>query len=502
MAKARKKPNLDEIATYQNDITQYYIGKVLTNPDTVLSTEAAGQGLKIYAELERDDRVYSEMQKRKLAVIGKEWSIEPASEDAQDVKIAEFVEQNFKELKFDRACEELLDGILMGFKPCEIMWDYSEGDIWIKEYLGRDPRRFTFGLENQLRLLTRTNMLEGEEVPNRKFQLFRFGEKNNNPFGMGLGNKIYWPVWFKKNGVKFWAVFLEKFGQPTPWGKYPPGTEKSKQDDLLDALKAMQTDQCIITPDTMMVELLEAARTSSVDSYEKWGNFWNTAITLVILGQTATTEGTPGKLGAETARSDVRQEYVKADSDRLSEWLNDQSIKWLVDYNFPDVKKYPKFWKQVEPPEDLEKLSKVHQVVLPWLDDVPKKFVHDTYSIPSLEGDEEPLIIKPASSIPFGFATGTVPNYRRSRASGRLGTVPLFSDSGQTKIDDIISKILKEGGISEFRVSLEKIINEAVSLEDLEAKIVEQYKNVDIDKMKEILSRAILIADLTGRASV
>jgi phage gp29-like protein len=403
VTRAKKKPNTDEIATYQNDITQYYIGRVLINPDTVLSTEAAGQGLKVYAELERDDRVYSEMQKRKLAVIGKEWSIEPASEDTQDVKIAEFVENNFKEIKFDRACEELLDGILMGFKASEIMWDYSEGDIWIKEFRGRDSRRFTFGLENQLRLLTYKNMLEGEEVPDRKFQLFRFGEKNNNPFGMGLGNKLYWPVWFKKNGVKFWAVFLEKFGQPTPWGKYPPGTEKAKQDDLLDCLKAMQTDQAIITPDTMIVELLEAARTSSVDSYEKWGNFWNTAITLVILGQEATTVGTPGKLGEETARSDVRQEYVKADADRLSEWLNDQSIRWIVDYNFPNVKKYPKFWKEVEPPEDLEKLSKVHQVILPMLDDVPMKFIHDTYSIPMPEGDE-PVLIQKAAPTPFGFA--------------------------------------------------------------------------------------------------
>jgi phage gp29-like protein len=163
-SRPKKKPITDEIATVEKDITQYYLGKVLTS-------EGRGEGLKLYEDLERDDRVFSEMQKRKLGVVGKEWSIEPASDDAQDVKISEFVEQNFKEIKFDRACEELLDGILKGFKSAEIMWDYSEGDIWIKEYRGRDPRRFTFDKQNQLRLLTWANMIEGEEIPDRKFQL-------------------------------------------------------------------------------------------------------------------------------------------------------------------------------------------------------------------------------------------------------------------------------------------------------------------------------------------
>jgi len=498
VVRAKKKPNTDEIATAQNDITQYYMGKVLINPDTVLSSEAQGQGLKLYEDLERDDRVFSEMQKRKLAVVGKEWNIEPASEDPQDVKIQEFVENNLKEIKFDRACEELLDGILKGFKPCEIMWDYSEGDIWIKEFRGRDPRRFTFDLENNLRLLTWTDMLQGIEIPDRKFQLFRFGEKNNNPFGTGLGNKLYWPVWFKKNGVKFWAIFLEKFGQPTPWGKYPPGTEKTKQDDLLDAIKAMQTDVGIITPDNMTVELLEAARQSSVDSYGKWGEFWNTAITLVILGQTATTVGTPGKLGSEEARSDVRQDYLKSDCDRLSEWLNEQSIKWLVDYNFPGVKKYPKLWKQTEPPEDLESLSRVHQVILPLLDDVPTQFIHDTYSIPMPEGDE-PVLVAKQMPQPFGFAESA--HDKRGRYKNKNVASAFTADGGQQTIDSLIPKIMKDGGIEEFRSSLEKIINEATSLEDLEAKIIEQFKSVDIAKMKEILSRSILIAHLTGRVS-
>ena len=498
--KAKKKPNTDEIANVQNDITRYYIGRVLTNPDTVLSSEAQGQGLKLYADLDRDDRVYSEMQKRKLAVIGKEWDIEPASDNAEDIKIAEFVENNLKEISFDNACEELLDGVLMGFKPAEVMWDYSEGDIWIREYRGRDPRRFAFGLNGELRLLTFGNMIEGEETPDRKFQLFRFGEKNNNPYGTGLGNKLYWPVWFKKNGVKFWAVFLEKFGQPTPWGKYPSGTEKSKQDDLLDAIKAMQTDVGIITPDTMTVELLEAARTSSVDSYEKWGTFWNQAITLVILGQDATTTGTPGKLGSEEARSDVRQEYIKADSDRLSEWLNNQSIKWLVDYNFPNIKKYPKFWKRTEPEEDLKPLAERDRIIVREIG-IPtaQKYFYDTYGIPKPKEGEDLITVPQSAPTPFGFAENQKlrsyeDNKIRSRdAINRVSTkFPIFSSSSFSETDDWISAYMKM-----LAPSLKNI--KATALREIESWLRSQTsppsEEIFISKIQTILGDAYKTID-------
>ncbi len=505
--KAKKKPITDQIATVQNDITQNYIGKILLNPDPILSGEAKAQGIKTFEDMLYEARVFSEMQKRKLAVIGKEWSIVPASDSPGDQKIADFIEEVFKNFSHDTSRQTLLSGIVTGFKPGEVMWDYSEGDIWIKEIKGVSPRRFVFDLQGKLRLLTWNNMIEGEEIPERKFIVFTNPSDNGSPYGDGIGRALYWPIWFKKNGVKFWAVFLDKFGQPTPWGKYPPGTNKEMQDKLLDSLKAMQTDQAIITPDNMAVELLEAARASSVDSYDKWEKFWNDAISFIILGQTATTEGTPGKLGSEEARSDVREDIIKADADLLCECENNQLVKWVADYNFPgpaDRKKYPKIWIRTEPEKDLKPLAERDRILIKEIGlPTPVSYLRDTYGIPEPEKDDE-LIIVPQSqpSLPLGFAEGTVPNYRRSGASGRLGTVPVFSDAGQQKIDSIITKTLKDGGISELRSSLEKIINEAASLEDLEARIIDQFKNVDIDKMKDILSRAILIADLTGRVNV
>ena len=395
---------MNQIMTAQNDITMNYIGKILLNPDPILSGEARQQGIKIFEDMLYEARVFSEMQKRKLAVIGKEWEIEPASDNAQDMKVADFVKKVFENFSYDTARQALLSGIVTGFKPGEIMWDYSEGDIWIKSINGGSPKRFVFDLQSNLRLLTWGNMIEGEEIPDRKFIVFRNPSDINSPYGDGIGRALYWPIWFKKNGVKFWAVFLDKFGQPTPWGKYPQGTDKPTQTKLLDSLKAMQTDQCLITPDNMKVQLLEAARTSSVDSYDRWEKFWNDAITFIILGQAATTEGTPGMLGAQTERAEVRQEIIKADADLLCECQNDQLIKWLVDYNFPGIKEYPKVWIRTEPEQDLKPLAERDQILVKNIGlPTAKSYFYDTYGIPEPQPDEE-LVTPPATPSPLGFA--------------------------------------------------------------------------------------------------
>jgi phage gp29-like protein len=413
----KKKPEKNQIMTAENDITRNYIGRILLNPDKVLSFESQGKGIEIYEDMLYEARIFSEMQKRKLAVIGKEWDIEPASDDAQDVKVAEFIKEVFKKFSYDTARQALLSGIVTGFKPAEVMWDYSEGDIWIKSLNGGSPRRFVFDIKNNLRLLTWGNMIEGEEVPDRKFIIFRNPSDNNSPYGDGLGRPLYWPVWFKKNGVKFWAVFLDKFGQPTPWGKYPPGTKTDDQDKLLDALKAMQTDQAIITPENMAVELLEAARSSSVDSYDKWEKFWNDAITFIILGQSATTEGTPGKLGEEGVRLAVAEWIIKADADLLSECQNNFLIPWLCDYNFPGLKAYPKVWIRTEPEKDLKPLAERDRILIKEIGlPTPVSYVRDTYGIPAPEEGEEIIVPPQISAQPFGFSEKTISP--RSEATG------------------------------------------------------------------------------------
>lgn len=263
---ALKKPVLDEVASAISDpFWSYYVGQILINPDKTLRTESGGRAVEIFEELERDPQVRSNLQTRRLAVVGKEWEVVPASDKRQDLKISDFVQEVLLNFDFDTARYNLLQALNLGYKVSEIMWEYSEGDIWIKEMRARPSRRFAFGLLWELRLITRHNMVEGDPVPERKFQLVRFGGDNGSPYGDGLGTSLYWPVWFKKNAIKFWLIFSEKFGSPTTIGKYPPGTTKEQQDALLQALNAIQQESAIKIPEGMQISFLEAQRSGSLN---------------------------------------------------------------------------------------------------------------------------------------------------------------------------------------------------------------------------------------------
>ena len=396
------KPVTDEIATVENDIYQDYIGKVQVNPDKVLRSESGGKGIELYEDLLRDDQVGSNLQTRKLAVVGKEWDVTPASEKRADQKIADFVKEVLLACNYDDARKTLLSGIVLGFKPAEIMWEYSEGQVWIKEIIGKASRRFTFDLERNLRLLTIRNMIEGEEVPDRKFIVYTSVSDNGSPFGDGLGRLLYWPVWFKKHAIKFWMIFADKFGSPTAIGKYPPGTPQAQQDDLLSAIDAIQQESAIKIPDNVAIEFLEATRTGSVNTYENLCTFMNAAISKVLLGQTLTTEiGSTGSYAASQTHETVREDYIKADADSLSAALNAQLVRWIVDYNFPGITAYPKVWIRTEPEKDLKPLADRDKLLIVDMGvPVGTQYIYDTYGIPKPEDSEE-LITAPKPENPF-----------------------------------------------------------------------------------------------------
>ena len=73
-------PPLDtETATRQQDPWNAgFIGPVLTNDPLLLErAEHGSMAFELYRDLKRDGKVFSALQKRKLAVIGRPWTVKP-----------------------------------------------------------------------------------------------------------------------------------------------------------------------------------------------------------------------------------------------------------------------------------------------------------------------------------------------------------------------------------------------------------------------------------------
>jgi len=332
------QPFKGEIATVAKDITYVpYLNTLRTHDDTLL-TRGNEKSYKIYDEIERDCHAYGLLQKRKLAVVARPWQVDPASDDAADVRAADMVRQQLINLgvpdandpgeqvtvasNFDLVCYNLLDAILKGFAVGEIMWATDGREIVVREVRPRDQRRFTFDTDFKLRLKTWEQIITGEAVPPRKFIVHSFGAKDGSPFGHGVGSRLFWPAFFKRQDMTFWLTYLDKFGSPTAIGKYPNGTPPDDQDKLLAALAAIAQDAGVTIPDGMIIELLEAQRGGTV-SYEQFARYMDEEMTFAVLGESPTSKGSGGALASAATARGFR--FGCADQDQRSRRLGVQA---------------------------------------------------------------------------------------------------------------------------------------------------------------------------------
>lgn len=349
------KPILQEIASIERDINRVFYGRTLTNADDTLLSRGHGKGLKIYDELKKDAHAGAVLAKRKLAVTSRPWTVDAASDSADDKKAAELVKSALETLRFNHVRKRLLEATLKGFAVGEVMWWLDDQRrVMPRNVIARDQRRFLFDLDNQLHLRTPANMLEGELMPARKFIVHRRGADDDSPYGTGVGGMLFWPVFFKRNTITFWLTFADKFGSPTALGKYPTGSAEPEQNKLLAALQSISQDAGVIVPEGMTVDLLEASRSGTVDTYEKLVRYMDEQMSKAVLGETMSTTAASTGLGSNQAgvQNDVRLEVAQDDAVELDETLNDTLVRWIVEYNMPGAG-LPKLRTDFSEPEDL-----------------------------------------------------------------------------------------------------------------------------------------------------
>ncbi|MBV2264380.1 MAG: DUF935 domain-containing protein [Thauera sp.] len=64
-------------------------------------------------------------------------------------------------------------------------------------------------------------------------------------------------MFFKRKGIIAWNKLNDRFGSPTPWGRYPRNAGPKEKGTLFDALRAISNDGVVMTPEGMQIELLD-----------------------------------------------------------------------------------------------------------------------------------------------------------------------------------------------------------------------------------------------------
>jgi phage gp29-like protein len=384
------KPFLPELAaTWKNVFSPSFNGLLRPDDDTLL-LRGRGRGIRIYRELMRDAHCYMVITKRKMSVISRTWMINPASKSPRDKKVAQFVTEQLLRLPFNVICFNLLDAILMGYAVGEVMWSIGDG-IRMRNVIARDQARFVFDVNNKLRLLNFGDMLYGDPVPQRKFVVHRFGATDGNPYGLGLGTVIFWLVWFKRQGMQFWAVFLEKFGQPTAVGSYPVGSDLTARQTLLNMMIAISQETAIAIPQGMEIKLLEAMRSGN-GSHEQFCRYLDEQMSEAVLLESMSTKQRGGGMNSNHAEvdADTALQLASADAELLADTLNQEPdpddednspgglISWLVQYNFPGASN-PKIGWNIKKPLDRFNTAQADSLVFKMGFQPSQEYIQDTY---------------------------------------------------------------------------------------------------------------------------
>jgi hypothetical protein len=305
--------------------------RTLPDPDPVL--RKMGRGISALQELLTDSHLESVWSVRCAAVSGAEWYMEAGAEGVKQQEAADEFARQLEALDVPRIIEEMMDAVAYGYSPLEVLWS-PDGDRWgIGNIVGKPPQWFEFDQYN--RLVFRTGFTATEEVPENRFLLVRHRPSYANPYGDKVFSKCFWPVTFKKNGFRWWTVFVEKYGGAFLYGKYPNNAGNEYKAELLSALESMVADAVAIAPEGSEITIEGAeGKAASSSVYAEYITMANSEISKAVLGQTLTTEiGKNGSYAAAMTHNQVRDDLAAADRRRVASAFNRLAAVFTL-YNY------------------------------------------------------------------------------------------------------------------------------------------------------------------------
>jgi phage gp29-like protein len=510
------QPIQREIASIKRDFMYQGWDGLLPDGDELARAKGQGQGVDVYDKLKTETVVADKLDRRILGLVSKPWEVTPGGEKLADRKAAEYVDDLLDRIAYDQLCKSLMgETLLKGRGIEEIMWGVVDGRIEPVEFKRRRVTRFHWDADGNFRLRVPENITPGELLPPNKFVVHRWNHTDENPYGLGLGPVLWWPVFFKRKGIAFWLTFADKFGNPTSVGKYPAGTATADQAKLLGALKAISQDTGIIVPTGTEIELLEATR-SGIDTYEKLCRYMDEMIARAIIGEADSSRDAGGALkAAADNRAEVRGDLLQADSDLLTLTITRDLVRPVVEWNFPGAK-LPRVWRNFEPPEDLKSRVEIDEKLhkMGYRPKDAAKHVSEIYGGDWVVASKpDPMGADTQTAGFMGKLRAAVANKKGAQpgvdpeAEGQLEDSADFAegdDPENARMERLVDRAMSdaEPAMRALIAPIRKLVAESASFEEVLSGMAALYGEMPAVDFAEVMELAILTADLAGRYEV
>lgn len=470
-----------EVAT--RNVAEFVTGlDYLPNPDTILKNN--GGNIKVYREM-IDAHLDAVKNKRFASITSRAWTIDGSKGDQ---KKAKFVEEYLWNIDLRNVISQMLEAIGFGYAIHEIVWNTVQTDLGtlILPTAIKDRKQEWFKFDSDSKLLLQTNDGSRREMPERKFLVTRNRPTTANPYGNAVYSRCFWPLAFKKGGLKFWMLFVEKYGMPKAIGKVPPTATEKEQQDFLKMLVGLVRDAVAVIPQTGSVELLEAGA-ANANPHKAIVDWADQAMSKAWLGETLTTEQTSsgGTQAMATVHNDVRADLALDDAAMIESSIN-QLIRWIYEINWPNEKEIP--WMNIILPEDLQEARLNRDIKLTQLGvKFNAQYITDVYGID--EKYFEMTEVQPQGGM---FAEGPE----------KKGKVRSTSHELRKQVNAFTEHLEDECEKVDILAPIRELVENAKSLEEVRDKLIGCYAEMPMEKIAEEMEQAFLAADLAGRFSI
>ena len=452
---------------------------------------------------EKDAHLFSELGKRRNALLDIEWKIEPPrNATTAEKKAAEFAWEYLDYLDMTDVIFDMADAILKGFSCQTIEWSLIDGYQVPVSVDFVQQTWFGVPQDNRNKLMIKTEQGELDELWPGGWIVHVHKSKSGYLPRNGLVRTLAWPYLFKNYSLRDLAEFLEIYGLPMRLGKYPSGASENEKAKLLQAVIEIGHNAAGIIPESMAIDFQNAANGQS-DPFMSMIEWAERITSKALLGGTLTS-GTDqgGAYALGNVHNEVRLDIRNADLRQIAATLTRDLIFPLVAFNQPGLTQFhrcPKFKFEVEEAEDTETLA----ATLPALQQagvkISRKWLHNKTQIPEPldESDTlQPLSVQPQAQAELTQQSGCQCHHCQTAAltSAPNGMTPAdqISDQLQTAIDPLQTDLVEQ---------LRDLVNQAESFEAIQNKLLE-LADQDMTQMAELLAQAMTLAELQGRYDV
>lgn len=492
---------------------------------------AADQGEPLqYLELaetieERDPHYLGVLGTRKRSVSQIDVTVEAASDDPEDVKIADMIRDWLKRDELTDDLFHILDCIGKGFSFTEILWDSSEGQWQPARLERRDPRHFRFARHDLA-----TPMAIDEHGQEKPLDAFKFifatiPAKSGLALRSGLARIAAWGWMFKAYTQRDWAIFTQTYGQPLRVGKWHQGATEEDKNTLFRAVANIAGDCAAIIPDTMSLEFIESKNVgSSAGHYKERADWLDQQISKAVLGQTATTDAIAGGHAVGREHRQVQEDIETADAKALAGILNRDLVRPWVQLEFGPRRAYPRIKIERPKAEDLAGMTAALKELVPLGLKVQMSEVRDRLGFAEPDAGAEVLALPKAADPGFppqdtGAPDASRPGYPIKRRSSEIKqgaplprvTTALQAEGASTGLPesfanegDLVDQLLAEtaADMSGMLETIEAVIEAAGSLEEAREMLIAAYPQIVSTGLGAKLAQGLILAHAIGRAEV